>query len=111
MNRWLAIAVFWAILVVAALAWEWMRDRATVGAGYVAKEVCSCVFVGGRSLDSCRADVPASMDRVQVELGEDRVKASVPALTERIARNRAEIEAAELRWLEVAEMAEALARA
>ena len=28
-------------------------------------------------------------------------------LTERIARNRAEIEAAELRWLEVAEMAEA----
>ena len=33
-----------------------------------------------------------------------------PQLTERIARNRAEIEAAELRWLEVAEMAEALAR-
>jgi len=31
-------------------------------------------------------------------------------LTERIARNRAEIEAAELRWLEVAEMAEAQAR-
>jgi len=31
-------------------------------------------------------------------------------LTERIARNRAEIEAAELRWLEVAEMADALAR-
>jgi ATP-binding cassette subfamily F protein uup len=31
-------------------------------------------------------------------------------LTEKIARNRTEIEAAELRWLEVAEMAEALAR-
>ena len=31
-------------------------------------------------------------------------------LTERIARNRAEVEAFELRWLEVAEMAEALAR-
>ena len=30
-------------------------------------------------------------------------------LTERIARHRADIEAAELRWLEVAEMAEALA--
>ena len=29
-------------------------------------------------------------------------------LTERIARNRAEVEAMELRWLEVAEMAEAL---
>jgi ATP-binding cassette subfamily F protein uup len=32
------------------------------------------------------------------------------SLTERIARNRAEIEAAEFRWLEVAEMAEALTR-
>ena len=31
-------------------------------------------------------------------------------LTERIARNRAEIEAVELRWLEVAEKVEALAR-
>jgi ATP-binding cassette subfamily F protein uup len=31
-------------------------------------------------------------------------------LTERIARHRADVEAAELRWLEVAEMAEALAR-
>ena len=29
-------------------------------------------------------------------------------LTERIARNRAEVESAELRWLEVAELAEAL---
>jgi ATP-binding cassette subfamily F protein uup len=32
-------------------------------------------------------------------------------LTERVARHRAEVEAAELRWLEVAEMAEQLARA
>ena len=31
-------------------------------------------------------------------------------LTERIARHRADVEAAELRWLEVAEMAEQLAR-
>ena len=30
------------------------------------------------------------------------------ALTERIARHRADVEAAELRWLEVAEMAESL---
>jgi ATP-binding cassette subfamily F protein uup len=33
------------------------------------------------------------------------------ALTEMIARNRAEVEALELRWLEVAELAESLARA
>ena len=87
MNRWIAIAVFWVLLVAGALAWEWMRDRSTVGAGYVAKEICSCVFVGGRSLDSCRPDVPASMDRVEVELGADRVRASVTGLAERIARH------------------------
>jgi ATP-binding cassette subfamily F protein uup len=39
-----------------------------------------------------------------------RDPARFASLTERIARNRAEIEAAEYRWLEVAEMAEALAR-
>ena len=86
MNRWIAIAVFWVLLVAGALAWEWMRDRGTVGAGYVAKEVCSCVFVGGRTLVSCRADVPVAMDRVDVELGADRVRASVAGLVERIAR-------------------------
>jgi hypothetical protein len=86
-TRWYAIAVFWVLLVVGALVWEHLRDRAAVGEGYVAKEVCSCVFVGGRTLESCRADVPPSMDRVQVELGADRVRAFVPALGVRIARH------------------------
>lgn len=87
MNRWRAIALFWVVLVVGALVWEHLRSRSTIGAGYVAKEVCSCVFVGGRSIDSCRADVPADMERVQVELGADRVRAFVPAFAERIARH------------------------
>jgi hypothetical protein len=86
-SRLYAIAAFWLVLVVGALVWEHLRDRSAVGAGYVAKEVCSCVFVGGRSLESCRADVPESMERVDVELGADRVRAFVPALTERIARH------------------------
>ena len=81
-----AIAVFWLLLVVGALVYEHARDLATVGAGYVAKELCSCVFVGGRSLDSCRPDIPETMERVEAELGPDRVRASVPHLVERIAR-------------------------
>jgi hypothetical protein len=85
-NRWVAIAVFWVLLVAAALVWEHLRDISTVGAGYVAKELCSCVFVGERSLESCRPDIPPTMDRIQVELGADRVRAFVPYLTERIAR-------------------------
>jgi len=63
--------------------------------------------------------LPGEIDRLQAEVAADENALSDPdlytrdpdrfaKLTERIARNRAEIEAAELRWLEVAEMAEAL---
>src|SRR5206468_5962717 len=65
--------------------------------------------------------LPGEIDRLQAEVAADEQALSDPdlytrdpdrftRLTERIARHRADIEAAELRWLEVAEMAEALAR-
>jgi ATP-binding cassette subfamily F protein uup len=65
--------------------------------------------------------LPGEIDRLEAEVAADEAALHDPdlysreperfaTLTERIARNRAEIEAAELRWLEVAEMAEALAR-
>jgi len=86
MMRWILIAVFWVLLVGGALFYEVARERSSLGAGYVAKELCSCIFVGGRSLDSCRPDIPATMDRVEAEVGADRVRAFVPHLGERIAR-------------------------
>jgi hypothetical protein len=86
MTRWVLMAVFWVVLVGGALAYEWARDQAGVGAGYVAKELCSCVFVGERDLASCRPDIPPAMERVEAELGADRVRAFVPGLGERIAR-------------------------
>ncbi len=66
--------------------------------------------------------LPSEIERLEAEVAADEAALHDPdlytrdpdrfaELTERIARNRAEIEAAELRWLEVAEMAEALARA
>jgi ATP-binding cassette subfamily F protein uup len=59
-------------------------------------------------------------ERLQAEVAADEAALSDPdlytrdakrfaELTERIARHRADIEAMELRWLEVAEMAEQLA--
>ena len=65
--------------------------------------------------------LPGEIERLEAEVAGDEASLSDPdlyvrepqrfaELTERIARNRAEIEAAELRWLEVAELAEALAR-
>src|SRR5689334_600789 len=66
--------------------------------------------------------LPREIERLEAEVAADeaalhdadlyaRDPTRFAALTERVARNRAEIEAAELRWLEVAEMADALARA
>jgi ABC transport system ATP-binding/permease protein len=63
--------------------------------------------------------LPGEIERLEAEVAGDeaslgdvdlytRDPARFAELTERIARNRAEIEALELRWLEVAEMAEAL---
>jgi len=65
--------------------------------------------------------LPAEIERLDAAVAADEAALSDPdlykrdprrfaELTERIARHRADIEAAELRWLEVAEMAEALAR-
>src|SRR5690348_131220 len=63
--------------------------------------------------------LPGEIERLQAEVAKDeealsdadlytRNPARFAELTDRIARNRAEIEAAEWRWLEVAEMAESL---
>ena len=63
--------------------------------------------------------LPQEIDRLTAEVATDEAALADPdlyncdpdrfaRLTERIARNRAEIEAAEVRWLEVAELAEAL---
>ena len=65
--------------------------------------------------------LPGEIDRLQAEVVADEAELSDASLymrdpdgfanlTDRIARNRAEIEAAEVRWLEVAEMAEQLAQ-
>jgi ATP-binding cassette subfamily F protein uup len=64
--------------------------------------------------------LPAEIERLEAEVVADEAALHDPdlygrdpmrfgELTERVARNRAEIEALELRWLEVAEMAEELA--
>ena len=86
MRRRLAFVVVALALAGAASAYGHLRGMASVGAGYVAKEMCSCVFVAGRDLESCRPDVPESMDRVRAELLPDGVRGFVPALAERVAR-------------------------
>jgi len=61
-------------------------EQADIGAGYGAKHLCSCVFVGGRDYDACRRDLGADMDPVQSRVIDHGVEAWVPLLARRTAR-------------------------
>ncbi len=88
--KWVVGFVVWLLLVLAAVGLPWLQSRSAIGAGYVAKEVCSCMALGGRSYEACRADLPADLgfERVRSEPLPDAagVHAWVPGLAERTAR-------------------------
>lgn len=86
--KWLLLLVL-VVVVAAALRYGPRFYRlSTIGAGYVAKQMCSCVFVGGRSFESCRSDMPANMASVRAATldGGSGVRAWVPGIVERTAR-------------------------
>ena len=90
MRRWLLRLGGGAALLVCALAlWQGPRvlRMAGVGAGYVAKQMCSCLFVAERPFDSCRLDIPSDMDPIEAEPLADRagVRARVLLVVERLA--------------------------
>ena len=93
MWRYVGIATGLAMglaLALAAVVWlPGLRQATDVGAGYLAKQMCSCLFVAGRPFDACRADMPRDMDAIEVRLadGAETVVARVPLLAERTARH------------------------
>lgn len=68
--RWVIIAVV-AVALAAGGTWAWQTSLdAGVGAAAMAKVACSCVFVDGRSLESCRADDPPGFEGIDVSIDE-----------------------------------------
>lgn len=51
---WIAVAL--AVLALLILAWTQLTPWPRTGATYVAKQMCSCLFLTGRSEASCRTD-------------------------------------------------------
>jgi hypothetical protein len=83
--RWLVVGVA-AIVVALAGYFGWRTAiAADIGAAAMAKVVCSCVFVDGRSLASCRADDPPGFEGVPVTVDE-RAKTATGSLFGIISR-------------------------
>ena len=68
--RWIVAVV--AVLILSGAAYfAWRTSvEAGVGAAAMAKVACSCVFVDGRTLESCRADDPPGFEGIRVTIDE-----------------------------------------
>jgi hypothetical protein len=69
------------VLIVAGAVWlPGLLAQLRLGAGFIAKQMCSCVLVAERSLESCRPDQMPIMDAIVAELLPDGqgVRAFVP---------------------------------
>ncbi|MFM7273111.1 MAG: hypothetical protein ACKO4A_04540 [Gammaproteobacteria bacterium] len=54
-----------------------VEEPVETAARFVARMSCSCVFVSGRDLPACLADLPPEAQWLDVELGQNAVRASV----------------------------------
>ena len=89
-RPWLRIVLAVAVLV-GGLAWyygEAVGGYGDAGTSYGAKNACSCRYVAGRSLDSCRTDFLPGMEAVF--LSEDEEQRSVTAYVPLVASNTAQ---------------------
>ncbi|HJS79362.1 MAG TPA: hypothetical protein VJ748_01960 [Vitreimonas sp.] len=80
-KRWIWLMVL-VVIVAAVAGGAWAsRDQVTyahIATGYAAKQVCSCLHVSGRTLDSCISDYPEDVRRnITVTSEADNVRASV----------------------------------
>jgi hypothetical protein len=77
MRKGLLIGIV-VVLVIVGGTLFFGRDTwatAKIGTVYVAKQTCSCLFVAGRPMDSCRTDYdPAAIKPLTVEKLEHGVK-------------------------------------
>ena len=67
------------MVLAAALAWRQFRvsDLLTTGAGYSAQQTCACLFVSGRTLESCKTDLdPLARKLVSIRVGANQLTAS-----------------------------------
>jgi len=77
------------LLAAGVYFYRQLKPQIELGTGYIAHQVCSCVFVAEREYASCLPDLLPSMDRIQSAIVEDEgrsgVRAWVPLFSDRVA--------------------------
>lgn len=79
------------VLLAAALVYALrMRPTLELGVGYGAHVICSCRYIGGRSLQNCYNDYEPGMEPISIaeDAEAKRITASVPLLASRSAQFR-----------------------
>src|SRR3954467_1562445 len=75
----LVLGAFVLLLVAGAVAWRVFRVPllVNIGTGYAAQQTCACLFVSGRTLESCLGDLePLARKLISVHPGAAEVTAS-----------------------------------
>lgn len=90
MRKWVIGFLIWLALVLGAGVYVELRGRSYVGGGLAAKEICSCMHVGGRDFEACRADL-AGFPRIDwletAPLADGTgVQSGLPSFPPRVAR-------------------------
>jgi hypothetical protein len=84
------ISIVVAIVIVAgAITWRALHlsDLAFIGAGYAAEQTCACLFISGRTLDSCKGDLePLAQKLVSLHPGDREVTATSFGVSSATAR-------------------------
>ncbi|HZS41372.1 MAG TPA: hypothetical protein VFF06_31300 [Polyangia bacterium] len=77
------------LLLLLAIAWAAVHygKLGRIGSGYAAEQTCSCLFVSGRALESCKHDLePLAQKIVTLTPGDAEVTARVFGLMRARAR-------------------------
>jgi hypothetical protein len=84
-RSWKSWTLLTLIAVAAALSWQWdwISGQASAATAFGARTACSCRFVGGRDLRSCKGDFVAGMEAVFLSQDVDAqsVTATVPMIS------------------------------
>jgi len=78
-RKWIALGVIVSLVIAVAVAWRVLRVSllVNIGTGYAAQQTCACLFVSGRTIDSCLGDLePLARKLISVHPGAAEVTAS-----------------------------------